>query len=288
MLCHAQLHLPSAEMAGCIHMAVERNTENIALTDTQRLNFHPASPFPTLCWVLKGKLHLLETPSSAPAITCGPTLSNLFISGPLRHPVITWSPGAVHMVMVALYPDVWSALLDLPIDNYVDTIAPLQGLPSITGQHLATLNIAPQNPFPHIEQALYELFQENALSKSSHDVRSWLDNTVVRATNAHTGTSERQVQRRLKQWTGQSQRDLTRFARVEEAFSLSTATHNYAQGWAALATDAGYSDQSHLGREVKKITGLSPAQLRERVKTDEAFWMYRLLGDYLQEDSQSS
>jgi AraC-like DNA-binding protein len=50
---------------------------------------------------------------------------------------------------------------------------------------------------------------------------------------------------------------------------------------AAVAAESGYSDQSHLGREVKRVTGLPPARFAERMKTDEAFWMYRLLGEHL-------
>jgi AraC-like DNA-binding protein len=46
-----------------------------------------------------------------------------------------------------------------------------------------------------------------------------------------------------------------------------------------LAAEAGYADQLHFGREVRRTTGFSPAQLRHRAKTEQAFWFYRLIGD---------
>lgn len=47
---------------------------------------------------------------------------------------------------------------------------------------------------------------------------------------------------------------------------------------ADLAVAAGYADQSHMGRNVRTLTGLSPGQLRLRIADDEAFWYYRLVG----------
>lgn len=36
-------------------------------------------------------------------------------------------------------------------------------------------------------------------------------------------------------------------------------------------------DQSHMGREVRRVTGLSPARLDDLMAHDEAFWFYRLM-----------
>ena len=47
---------------------------------------------------------------------------------------------------------------------------------------------------------------------------------------------------------------------------------------AMLAGDAGYSDQSHMGRAVRRATGFSPARLNRMIESEESFWCYRLLG----------
>ncbi len=91
------------------------------------------------------------------------------------------------------------------------------------------------------------------------------------------GTGLRQLQRQIKRWAGQSQRELQLYVRVERAFDLLQQQEK--TDWSALALQAGYSDQSHFGREVKRITGYSPARFAQRLQTDEAFWMYRLLGE---------
>ena len=53
--------------------------------------------------------------------------------------------------------------------------------------------------------------------------------------------------------------------------------HPVAAEWAALAADSGFADQSHLGREVRRITGFSPRRLQQMMAEDESFWFYRLL-----------
>jgi AraC-like DNA-binding protein len=50
---------------------------------------------------------------------------------------------------------------------------------------------------------------------------------------------------------------------------------------AQLALEAGYADQSHMGRAVRRATGFSPARLNQRIRTEPAFWYYRLAGERL-------
>jgi len=47
----------------------------------------------------------------------------------------------------------------------------------------------------------------------------------------------------------------------------------------AALTDAGFADQSHMGREVRRVTGLAPGRLDDLIASDEAFWFYRLIGE---------
>jgi AraC-like DNA-binding protein len=48
---------------------------------------------------------------------------------------------------------------------------------------------------------------------------------------------------------------------------------------AQLAADAGFADQSHMTRHVRRETGFTPEQLRELIETDETFWCYRLVAE---------
>lgn len=44
--------------------------------------------------------------------------------------------------------------------------------------------------------------------------------------------------------------------------------------------EAGFSDQSHVGRAVRRTTGFSPAKLNRLIQREEAFWCDRLLGEH--------
>jgi AraC-like DNA-binding protein len=108
-------------------------------------------------------------------------------------------------------------------------------------------------------------------------LEDWARGLVARAALSGPGKSARQIQRRVKAWTGQSQRDLQVHARVETVFARTHAANDVSLS--ELAADMGYADQSHMGREVKRITGHSPAQMSRLIATDERFWCYRLLGE---------
>jgi AraC-like DNA-binding protein len=54
-----------------------------------------------------------------------------------------------------------------------------------------------------------------------------------------------------------------------------------AKDLASIAAEAGFADQSHLGREVRRVTGILPGRLGELMRNYEAFWFYRLLSEHL-------
>lgn len=115
-------------------------------------------------------------------------------------------------------------------------------------------------------------------------LRGWVQSLAVRAAFTRPGAGLRQAQRRFKDWTGQSHRDLQLYVRTERAMVRATAQAQAcgtAPDLALVAAEAGFADQSHLGREVRRVTGLPPGQLGELMKNHEAFWFYRLLSEHL-------
>lgn len=80
-----------------------------------------------------------------------------------------------------------------------------------------------------------------------------LDRTAER-----TGTGPRLLHRRAVAAFGYGPRTLARVLRLQRALPLLDAGLPLAEA----AVRAGYADQPHLGREVKALTGLTPAQLR--------------------------
>ena len=88
----------------------------------------------------------------------------------------------------------------------------------------------------------------------------------------------RQAQRRLKALTGHSARELAVYAQVEALWRLSRESD---APLAQVALEGGFSDQSHMGRAVRRVTGYSPSALTRAIEEEEAFWAYRLLGEWL-------
>ena len=45
--------------------------------------------------------------------------------------------------------------------------------------------------------------------------------------------------------------------------------------WSRVAGDAGYADQPHLCREVRRLAGVAPGELLRRSSEDDDYWLYR-------------
>jgi AraC-like DNA-binding protein len=45
--------------------------------------------------------------------------------------------------------------------------------------------------------------------------------------------------------------------------------------WVEIAAMMGFSDQAHLSREFRRITGWSPSALKDLL-TQESYWMYQI------------
>lgn len=75
--------------------------------------------------------------------------------------------------------------------------------------------------------------------------------------------SERQFRRRCEAATGLAPKELQRMLRFQGflarvQFALARGLRPAAAGLGWLAAEAGYADQSHLARECRRLTGLSP------------------------------
>lgn len=282
----ARLLLPPTDLGGCIHLGVERDTRGCALADRERFNHYPATPLPAISWIFTGELHLAraEGPEASPP---GSPLPRLMFSGAQRSPSSSWSPGEVHAMTVSFYPDALRQLAGIDIEPFRDRLVPLlEVAPEALCARLAEVAIDDgRAPFERLQDALRPLWRGRAGGLAWPTLRGWVRSTAVRAAFTPTGAGLRRAQRRFRDWTGQSHRDLLLFARTEQAMALASALPpDQSPHLASLAADAGFADQSHLGREVRRVSGLPPGQLGERMRNDPGFWFYRLLGDHLAQD----
>ena len=72
--------------------------------------------------------------------------------------------------------------------------------------------------------------------------------------------SSRTVERHFTRITGRSPRQVRQIARAREA----AARLRTGEAIADVAYELGYSDQSHLTRDVKRLTGYTPAESQRR------------------------
>lgn len=95
----------------------------------------------------------------------------------------------------------------------------------------------------------------------------WAHGLAVRAARSGRGCSLRQIERRIKAWTGKPLRGPRTLGRAERAFFAAVMDSDLDHpDWAEVASLAGYADQPHLCREIKRVTGFSPQDLSRRVK----------------------
>lgn len=275
----ARLIPPAPALASLIAATVVRDTRGQALTSDQRVSFFPAAPMCSVTWVWEGAIHdadLNGTPVAEP-------FPYGFFTGPKSGPMASWSPGPVHAMTVVFYPEAWRALTGVAPGDLANRSVALDALPPGRALDVCAA-LCEADGYDGLAAALQPLWAATRPPTffTSPLLIDWLAALLARTAVSGPGRSLRQAQRRLKALTGRSRRELEVHARVEALFARTLAADGSgdgAPGLADLAHDAGYADQSHMGREVKRITGLSPAKINRLIATDERFWCYRLLGE---------
>ena len=279
-----RLWLPRASLSLCVRAIVSRDTVGASLDDHQRLNHFPAIPLCSVNWWFEGRAEwLTRGPSSSLASPRRPLPSDLVFSGPRSTPVTTWTPEASHGMILLLMPDaLWRMTGIEPadhVDRFVDarTVLPAPWLEMCEAVGRCADDDA---RVARIERFLAPLWESvrpggTALGNRSAD---WARTLAAQAATSRAGRSLRQVERRIKRWGGMSMRELRVLGRAEQAFfrARDGTGCDESPNWAAVADDSGYSDQSHLVRTSRRVSGFSPQALYRGIEEDEAFWAYRL------------
>lgn len=269
----AELLLPPVALAGCLFAAIVRDTRGLNLTEKELFNHFPASPLVCVTLVLEGELRFVEN-----AIV-GDKIARLSLVGPQDTSVTSWSPGPITAISLGFFPDAWAKLTQSEPLQLRDAFG--QDVPVIM-KNLIEACSTQQSPKTFWEAFCTELLPHWISAQpsawvGSNRISNWASALLVRASLAGSGRSLRATERRLRRWSGQSQQSLAFHARFEDLHRLSLEQGE--NSLAGLAQDAGFSDQSHMGRTVRRATGFSPARLNHLIKTEEAFWCYRLLGE---------
>lgn len=276
-----RLWLPRLSLSACIRGAMLRDTRGLGLSDTQRLNYFPAAPLCSLSWWFTGVSALVHDFDQPFGARC--TMPGRFtFAGPHTVPTLSWNDGPVHGMMVLLMPDALYSLIGLQAERWVDRLVNAEEV--LPPDWLAMCEAVQQAPDDDTRLRMFEDFLDPlwqaarpAQNLAGQRYGDWAQGLALRAATSSAGRSLRQVERRIKQWAGQSMRELRGVARSEQAF-FETVAGPESPNWADVAAQGGYADQSHFCRETRRITGFTPAELHRRILEEEGFWAYRLWG----------
>ncbi|WP_155453863.1 AraC family transcriptional regulator [Massilia eburnea] len=277
MLPISTLIVPRRSLASCVRAIVVRSTVGCELPDEQRYNRYPATEFPALFLQLLGESVMVEP--WAPEMVCPE--GGALLSGGQSRPTVSGNPGPTHFMTVLFFPDALHRLTGIDMSTIVDQFLPLDGLLSTDWQQLAGRMVAASGDEERI--AVLEEFLEPRWQAvrggGAFDgaVGDWVRRLEAQAAAAGIGRSVRMAERRIREWAGQPLRRLRRSYRAEQSFFA--AREAALKGKLSLGDVAhlgGYSDQSHMNRESREMTGLSPGEILRRLQEDETYWIYRI------------
>ena len=271
-------------LSACVRACIVHDAR--VLPGAPSLSYFPASPLCGLTWWFSGPPHWLGRGAALDGpLPEGPGLpapASVVVGGPHTEPSVYRHAGQPQCLMLLFMADALHALIGLNLVEHTDRVVDAaQVLPpdwlAWCQQVLALPDMAAR--VRCIDEFLAPRWAACRPGPSPHGSRyaDWVQHLGQRAALSTPGRSLRQLERRIKQWAGLPLRELRGHGRTEQAFFDVISTHLAGDkvNWTEVAADAGYTDQSHLCRVTRRLTGLSPEALRQRVATDPAFWVYR-------------
>jgi AraC-like DNA-binding protein len=276
MLPISKFIVPRRSLASCLRAIVVRNTVGCELPDELRLNRYPATGFPVLFLQLVGESHMVEPPMPEKCPQGG-----VLLSGAWTGPTVSANPGPTHFMTVLFFPEALHRLTGIDMSTIVDQFQPIEALLDAEWQQLAAQMLAARDDETRV--ALLEDFLEPrwcaARNGNTFDgaVGDWVRRLEGQAAAAGIGRSVRMAERRIREWAGQPLRRLRRAYRAEQTFiAARDAALKGKVSLGDMAQLGGYSDQSHMSREAREISGLSPSEILRRGLEDETYWVYRI------------
>jgi len=280
---HESLDLAPASLQGALLALVTRDTRTLLLDDAQRLTHFPASPFVTLSWFRGADVGLVAPGPHGPAWS--PFGPGVFVSGTQSHPSVSWAPTTGCGYVACFNADAAQALFGLDLAAIQDRFVPVG---AATGPEFAPLweALAASDGATaagvletHLARRWQGLQGRDTRRPSLQQLgRHWVERLAWKAGQWGRVHSPRHVERRIKSFSGRSLREWHSIVRTEGLFFAARERHEAGLpfDWATLALDEGFTDQAHMIRSVRRITGFSPTEFAQRFEQDESFWMYRL------------
>jgi len=189
------------------------------------------------------------------------------VAGPDKDPQTEVLPAGEVVIGFRFHPAAAAAWLGVPLVELVGQRLPLEDLWGRRARRLAgrvRVNDSPGRLLSSLPQAVAE---ENASTGTDAPMRAAYD-LIERGVPPEAllvpwlmrvlDMSERTLRRRFDENFGYGPKTLDRILRYQRFLRLSSRS---AGSTAVLASEAGYSDQAHLVRESRRLTGSTPRQI---------------------------
>lgn len=189
------------------------------------------------------------------------------VIGPTTAPVRATAQSSLSIFGWGMNPAGWAALMGSEAANHIDRAFDARlifgdWIMQVRDELIAAVDFAEQIELGCIAAESVFRYKNSAPFEFTAKVDNWLANDAdpdVELLAASTGLSQRQLERMTKRHYGMPPKKLARKYRALKAAQLLAHGDSLDDAGLGLA----FYDQSHLIREVKQFTGLTPSQLRD-------------------------
>lgn len=189
------------------------------------------------------------------------------IIGPTTAPVTATAQTSLSIFGWGMNPAGWAALMGSEAANHIDRAFDARlifgdWIMHVRDELIAARDFAEQIELGCIAAETIFRFKKSAPFEFTAKVDNWLASATdpdVEILAASTGLSQRQLERMTNRYYGMPPKKLARKYRALRAAQLLAHGDSLDDAGLGMA----FYDQSHLIREVKQFTGLTPSQLRE-------------------------
>ncbi|WP_374243199.1 helix-turn-helix domain-containing protein [Zoogloea sp.] len=263
------IHWPSPGLADCVRSALVTRLPGGRY-------ILPAALHPVLLVIVQGGIGVLRDGVEV-------QLPRLALCGGTRGPRDARAEAGTRIVTLSLLPGGLGALFGVPAGALMEEAVDLAEVADDAGRGLLAGFVDGLPPAAATQDLLSRLWGllEALRRDAAGQAGLWVPPTLLSLPVAQLaekfGLGQRQFERRFQEAYGQSLRSYRQQLRCSRLLQALGAAMSPVDGWAEMAVAAGYADQAHLCRDVRRFTGHSPAGLVAGVAGDDpAFWPYRI------------
>lgn len=195
-------------------------------------------------------------------------LPNSFLYGQLSNYKDIYADNEITLIIVVFQPSGIHQLLGIPANEFQDSIISIDDIMGQKGLNLQEKLFEKENNEIRIE--ILNHFFSTIIAKASQSNHSLIKNSLdfiitnkghfsVNQLVKYTGYTERHLERKFKECIGLNPKKFGNVIRLHHFLKLLKHKSDK-ENLAAICYDAGFSDQSHLIKEFRKHTGISPRE----------------------------